>query len=92
MATDPFSREEDASSFPGNRWFYMYGIDFFIVDEEIPEKFTFMPGVYLHRVNADDFPDFDTLVKMLKFRKDEAKRIFRFFHPRLRYAIEVNER
>lgn len=92
MATDPFSREEDATSFSGNRWFYMYGIDFFIIDEEIPEKFTFMPGVYFHRVNTDDFPDFDTLVKMLKFRKNEAKRIFRYFHPRLCYVIEVNEK
>ena len=92
VATDLFSREEDATSFPGNRWFYTYGIDFFIIDEEIPEKFTFMPGVYFHRVNTDNFPDFDTLVKMLKFRKNEAKRIFRYFHPRLCYVIEVNER
>jgi len=85
MEDDPFSREEDATSFSGDRWFYLYGIDY------LPDKYQFMPGVYLHRVDVNDYPDYDTLVKMMKFRKNEAKRIFRFFHQRLSYVIEVKE-
>jgi len=91
MAEDPFSREEDATSFPGDRWFYFYGIDYFVIEKNISDHFQFMPGVYIHRVEINDYPDYDTLVKMVKFRKGDAKRIFRYFHERLSYVIEVKE-
>ncbi len=91
MTDDPFSREEDATSFPGDRWFYLYGVDLFLINGEEREMFKLGPGIYIHRVNLNDLPNYDALVRMMRFRKNEAKRIFRFFHQRLRFVIEVKE-
>ena len=91
MTDDPFSREEDATSFPGDRWFYLYGVDLFFINGEEREMFKLGPGIYIHRVDINDLPNYNELVSMLRFRKNEAKRIFRFFHQRLRYVIEVKE-
>jgi hypothetical protein len=92
-------RDNDNSSHPGNRWQYLYGLNLVypnqpgmesIRDGQDIDEIVFCPGFVFHKVDTGTLPSFEKLEEIIKFRKEEAPRIYRYF-SKMTYAIEIDE-